>query len=77
MSMDLECIQLNCNNIENKLTEDLRTIDNKQIHLQNRINELENAFTIASNASQATQQYIDFDGEQTCLELNEKVPFHL
>lgn len=69
----MEIIRLNCNNFENELVEDLRNIDNKQIHLQNRINELENAFTVASNTAQASQQWTDFDGEQTCSELHEKV----
>lgn len=73
LSTDLEIIQLNCNNVENKLTEGLRNIDSKQIHLQNRINELENAFSIVTSATRAPPQYTDFDDEQTFLELNEKV----
>lgn len=73
LAKDLEIIQLSCNNFENKLTEDLQIIDSKQVHLQKRINELENVFSIASIAAQAQQQCADFDGEQTCLKLNEKV----
>lgn len=73
LARDLEIIQLSCNNFENKLTEDLRLIDSKQAHLQKRINELEKVFSIASIAARAQQQCTDFDGEQTCLKLNEKV----
>lgn len=70
LAKDLGTIQLNCNNLENELAEGLQTIDNKQIHLQNLINELENAFT---NATQVTQQRTNFDGERTFIELHEKV----
>lgn len=73
LSNDLEIIQLNCNNVENKLTEGLRNIHSQQIHVQNRINELNNASPIVPSATQAPPQYTNVDGEQTCLELNEKV----
>lgn len=68
----LETIQLKCNNSENKFADDLRTIDTKQIHLQNRINELENVFTIAS-ARTMQQSLADADSDQMCSDLSEKV----
>lgn len=77
LATDVETIQFNCNNFENKLTEDFRSIDNQQMHLQNRINELENVLTIASNEKNASQSYTDLDDGQTYIKLNEKVRTYL
>lgn len=62
--------------LKNRFTDDLQTIDDQQIVLQNRINELEMALTIA-NETQQKRHSNYFNGEQRCHELNEKVKlFH-
>lgn len=69
----VETTSVDCGHIENELIDDLRTIDCKQLNLQNQINELKNAFDVASNINHALRQYTDYDGELMCVELNDKV----